>query len=51
MLIVEGPDQDRLIVFQVLLWGVKLTDERRFHEGCASVAMLVAWANLLDGGP
>jgi len=31
-----------LIVFRVRLWGVKLTDERRFREGRASVAMLAA---------
>jgi hypothetical protein len=42
MLIVEGPDQDSLIVFRVGLWGVKLTDKRSFHEGRVSVAMLVA---------
>jgi hypothetical protein len=42
MLIVEGPTQDTLIVFRVRLWGVTLTDERRFHVGRASVAMLVA---------
>jgi hypothetical protein len=42
MLIVEGPTQDTLIVFRVRLWGVKLTGERRFHVGRASVAMLVA---------
>jgi hypothetical protein len=31
-----------MIVFRVRLWGVTLTDERRFHVGRASVAMLVA---------
>ncbi len=39
-----------LIVFQVLLWGVRLTDERRFREGRASVVVLVPRQTCLMSG-
>jgi hypothetical protein len=37
-------------VFRVRLWGVTLTDERHFREGCASAVMLVAGQTCLMVG-
>lgn len=48
--LLRAPPPRQLIVFRVRQWRVKLTDERHFREGRASLRCCRA-ANLLDGGP